>query len=545
MATKTISVSSKTSVTVTYTINSSETAITFDVTNATWKHTSGLPEDTCTVISIYKGSSICGQMAWIPPKGSKTWGGNIAMTPQSHTRTHSTSSATYTIKIDFQTLGSSNTHKALSTNIVVSIPAKPSYKVTYNANGGSGAPASQTKWYNENLTLTSAKPTRTGYTFKGWATSASSTTTIAYTTYSTNANLSLYAVWQINTYTITYNGNGATSGSVAAQTKTYNSNLTLRPNNFIRTDYQFFGWNTSFDGNGTSYSNEGTYTANAAATLYAQWNKIYSPPELTIKNTYRADDDGIPDDEGTYLVIEADYSVYTLNGNNPFSWVARCNNKTQSQAAEGGTASSGFAKFIINAELDTDKSYTATLTLTDTQGGSENRSSGTVSKTTSIGTAFYIMDVLKGGHGIAFGQSAKNQGFVVNMPNIQINEEGTITHKNDIPWTILPLNTGTIAAYNDRFIPKYRKWGQIISLHGTVKPTSEIGVGNNLTIGTLPVGYRPLDEECILCQGSGEAIWTLKISTEGVITASLYRDRAGYKAISTTTVLPFHITFLI
>ena len=67
------------------------------------------------------------------------------MAPQSHTRTHSTSSATYTIKIDFQTLGSSNTHKALSTNIVVSIPAKPSYKVTYNANGGSGAPASQTK----------------------------------------------------------------------------------------------------------------------------------------------------------------------------------------------------------------------------------------------------------------------------------------------------------------------------------------------------------------------------------------------------------------
>ena len=106
------------------------------------------------------------------------------------------------------------------------------------------------------------------------------------------------------------------------------------------------------------------------------------------------------------------------------------------------------------------------------------------------------MDIFKGGHGIAFGQSAKNQGFVVNMPNIQINEEGTITHKNDIPWTILPLNTGTTAAYNDKFIPKYRKWGQIISLHGTVKPTSEIGVGSSLIIGTLPVGYRPLDEEC-------------------------------------------------
>jgi hypothetical protein len=126
------------------------------------------------------------------------------------------------------------------------------------------------------------------------------------------------------------------------------------------------------------------------------------------------------------------------------------------------------------------------------------------------------------------------------MPNIQINEEGTITHKNDIPWTT--LSTDTIS--NDSTL-KYRKWGQIISLHGKVKPKNQVAAEGVLTIGTLPAGYRPLDEECILCQGSGEAIWTLKISTEGVITASLYRDRAGYKAISTTTVLPFHITFLI
>lgn len=73
------------------------------------------------------------------------------------------------------------------------------YKVTYNANGGSGAPSAQTKTYGVTLTLSSVKPTRTNYTFKGWATSASATT-VAYASgasYTTNAAVTLYAVWEL------------------------------------------------------------------------------------------------------------------------------------------------------------------------------------------------------------------------------------------------------------------------------------------------------------------------------------------------------------
>lgn len=77
---------------------------------------------------------------------------------------------------------------------------KAEYKVTYNANGGSGAPAAQTKYYKHTLKLSSTKPTRSNYTFKGWATSSTATTA----TYqpganlTTNANVTLYAVWQAN-----------------------------------------------------------------------------------------------------------------------------------------------------------------------------------------------------------------------------------------------------------------------------------------------------------------------------------------------------------
>ena len=85
----------------------------------------------------------------------------------------------------------------------VSVPAKTSYAVTFNANGGSNAPSAQTKWYGEPLTLTTSAPTYSGYTFKGWATSANGT--VAYAsggTYSTDAAITLYAVWQVNAPTV-------------------------------------------------------------------------------------------------------------------------------------------------------------------------------------------------------------------------------------------------------------------------------------------------------------------------------------------------------
>lgn len=73
------------------------------------------------------------------------------------------------------------------------------YTVTYNANGGSDAPATQTKTYGQTLTLSSTKPTRTNYNFLGWGTSAASTT-VAYAPgadYTGNSSITLYAIWSL------------------------------------------------------------------------------------------------------------------------------------------------------------------------------------------------------------------------------------------------------------------------------------------------------------------------------------------------------------
>lgn len=81
--------------------------------------------------------------------------------------------------------------------LYLSIPALASHTVSYNANGGTGAPGSQTKWYGPILTLSSAVPTRDGYAFLGWATSSSGS--VAYSPsskYGADADVTLYAVWQ-------------------------------------------------------------------------------------------------------------------------------------------------------------------------------------------------------------------------------------------------------------------------------------------------------------------------------------------------------------
>lgn len=92
--------------------------------------------------------------------------------------------------------GYAYTYSDKTSYVSITIPPKPSYAVTYNANGGSGAPAGQTKWYDENLTLQSGIPTRSGYDFLGWATSSGGSVVYAAgATYTGNAALTLYAVW--------------------------------------------------------------------------------------------------------------------------------------------------------------------------------------------------------------------------------------------------------------------------------------------------------------------------------------------------------------
>ena len=102
-------------------------------------------------------------------------------------------SSTYYIRY-YVTVGSKTYFSSwLTANTV----AKPTYTVHYDANGGTGAPDSQTKTHGTALTLSSGIPTRDGYTFSGWATNADAVTAAYQPSdqYTGDANIMLYAVW--------------------------------------------------------------------------------------------------------------------------------------------------------------------------------------------------------------------------------------------------------------------------------------------------------------------------------------------------------------
>lgn len=86
-------------------------------------------------------------------------------------------------------------------HVAVDVPPKPSHTVSYNANGGSGAPGSATKWYGEDFYISNQKPTRANHVFQYWATASNGSGT-RYNPgqrYTPDANVTLYAVWKLAT----------------------------------------------------------------------------------------------------------------------------------------------------------------------------------------------------------------------------------------------------------------------------------------------------------------------------------------------------------
>ena len=144
--------------------------------------------------------------------------------------------------------------------------------ITFDKNDGSGTTATQTVPYGESATLNTNSFTRTGYTFSGWNTKDDGTGT-AYrdrASISPSSNVTLYAQWQLNTYSFSFDANGGT-GSMSGGSAAYGESIQLPGNTFTRPKYTFTGWNTKADGSGTAYADSASLTLTEDTTLYAQW----------------------------------------------------------------------------------------------------------------------------------------------------------------------------------------------------------------------------------------------------------------------------------
>lgn len=191
------------------------------------------------------------------------------------TRGHSAVTKSFTSKAYGKTVsGYGSAGGSISVTKSVTVPAKASYAVSYNANGGSGAPGVQTKWYGETLTLSTKKPTRTGYTFAGWYTAKTGGSKYG-TTYTSNSAATLYAHWTAITYEITYNTNAGTDvveNFPSNTTKAYGETKLIDPKTPIRTNWIFLGWsNEGANSNKVAFSPGDSYTDNKSLALYAIW----------------------------------------------------------------------------------------------------------------------------------------------------------------------------------------------------------------------------------------------------------------------------------
>lgn len=81
---------------------------------------------------------------------------------------------------------------------------------------------------------------------------------------------------QVYQRTVSYDANGG-SGSMDSQTfyPDDGESVTIKANGFTRSGYSFVNWNTSWDGDGASYSAGSTYKGNGM-TLYAQWKAVFT-----------------------------------------------------------------------------------------------------------------------------------------------------------------------------------------------------------------------------------------------------------------------------
>jgi uncharacterized repeat protein (TIGR02543 family) len=146
------------------------------------------------------------------------------------------------------------------------------YAISYNANGGSGAPSSQSIYATYSYTLSSTRPTRTGYTFLGWSTSSTATSATYQPSQSVtpNGNLSLYAVWKKNTYILSISQGKGTTISVLRNGSSLSDGDTLYYGDILSISISAnTGYNISTHTvNGTNWTT-GNFTVTQAVTVIA------------------------------------------------------------------------------------------------------------------------------------------------------------------------------------------------------------------------------------------------------------------------------------
>ena len=253
---------------------------------------------------------------------------------------------------------------------------KTPYTITYNLKGGDNCVDNPTTYYVTTKTIVLKDAVRDGFTFGGWYSDSKYTTQVTQIAKGSTGNKTLYAKWTAHKYTVKFNGNGSTSGSVAAlKDCKCGGTYTLPANAFKKTGYKFMGWNTKKDGTGTQLTDsclikDLTLSDGATKTLYAQWAVI----KYTVKFSGNGSDPGSMSamsglTGGTSYTLKKNVFAktgYSFNGWNTKADGSGTSYKDQASVKDLSTKDGGSVTLYAQWKLS---SYTITYNL---NGGANN-----------------------------------------------------------------------------------------------------------------------------------------------------------------------------
>ncbi len=298
----------------------------------------------------------------------------------------------------------------------------PTHTVTYNSNGNTGgtAPTDSNNPYTEGDTVTVLGNTgslvKTGYTFAGWniAANGSGTSYSGGDTFAMgSSNVTLYAQWAPINYTVTYNGNTNTGGSVPTDGNNYNITNTVtvlgNTGTLVKTGYTFAGWNTADNGSGTSYSSGDTFAMGSSnVTLYAQWT------ENTYSVTYNGNSNtggSVPNDATGYhtgdtATVLGNTGTLVRTGYTFAGWNTAANGSGTSYSG-GNTFAIGSSNVTLYAQW-TAVNYTVTYNGNTNTGGSVPTDGNTYHITDTVSVLGNTGTLVKTGYTFAGWNTAAN-----------------------------------------------------------------------------------------------------------------------------------------
>ncbi len=170
-------------------------------------------------------------------------------------------------------------------------------RIHFSENGGSGSMEETSIALGHGHTIPVNTMKKEGYSFGGWNTAANGSGTAladgdsvdkllpggtggsgtgSSGTGNTETEITLYAQWTINQYTVSYDANGGSGTAIPDMVCSYDTDYTAEANSFVYDDHLFLCWNTKADGSGQTIQSGSIFRnlnggSGNAVTLYAQW----------------------------------------------------------------------------------------------------------------------------------------------------------------------------------------------------------------------------------------------------------------------------------